>query len=180
MISTSSRNLSTASKSFSLRGASLNLAAYVEEVTRSLLRQYFVNQRELAQKLLEDTGALSTFSARIDTAYALGLIADSERRNLHLVRKIRNEFAHNFNFDLSFETPEIRGLCLALEVPESTTLLPGISSTNLQGRFAIAASLLMMGLIYRGQQAQHRVVPAALTAQEIEAAVAGTGGLEGG
>src|SRR6266704_5269978 len=125
----------------SLRGASLNLAAYVEEVTRSLLRQYFVNQRKLAQKLLEDTGALSTFSARIDTAYALGLIADSERRNLHLVRQIRNEFAHNFNFDLSFETPEIRGLCLALEVPESTTLLPGISSTNLQGRFAIAASL---------------------------------------
>jgi len=38
---------------------------------------------------------LSTFSARIDMAHRLGLIDSNFARSLHLVRKIRNEFAHN-------------------------------------------------------------------------------------
>ena len=37
---------------------------------------------------------LSSFSARIHLAYRLGLIDDSFARALHLIRKMRNEFAH--------------------------------------------------------------------------------------
>ena len=38
---------------------------------------------------------LSSFSARIHLAYRLGLIDDSFARALHLIRKMRNEFARN-------------------------------------------------------------------------------------
>jgi len=43
---------------------------------------------------LEGNGPLATFSARIDAAHRLGLIASDLARALHLVRKIRNDFAH--------------------------------------------------------------------------------------
>lgn len=36
----------------------------------------------------------ATFSARIDLAYRLGLIRCSVRASFHLLRKIRNDFAH--------------------------------------------------------------------------------------
>lgn len=38
---------------------------------------------------------ISTFSAKIDLAYRLGLISTKFCRDLHTIRKIRNDFAHN-------------------------------------------------------------------------------------
>jgi DNA-binding MltR family transcriptional regulator len=37
----------------------------------------------------------SSFSSKIDVAYRLGAISNRLCRDLHLVRKIRNDFAHN-------------------------------------------------------------------------------------
>ena len=45
-------------------------------------------------ELLEGDSPLSTFSARIHMCYRLGLIDSEFTRALHLVRKIRNSFAH--------------------------------------------------------------------------------------
>lgn len=44
--------------------------------------------------LFDGQGALATFSARIDVACAMGLLPESIRRDLHLIRKVRNHFAH--------------------------------------------------------------------------------------
>lgn len=38
---------------------------------------------------------LSTFSARIDMCFRLGILSSRFCRDLHLIRKIRNDFAHN-------------------------------------------------------------------------------------
>ncbi len=45
-------------------------------------------------ELLDGDSALGTFSARINLAYRLGLINAHFTKSLHIVRKIRNSFAH--------------------------------------------------------------------------------------
>ena len=45
-------------------------------------------------ELLDGDSPLSTFSAKINLAYRLGLIDAKLARSLHLIRKIRNSFAH--------------------------------------------------------------------------------------
>lgn len=45
-------------------------------------------------ELLEGDSPLATFSARINACYRLGLIEAEFARALHLVRRIRNSFAH--------------------------------------------------------------------------------------
>jgi DNA-binding MltR family transcriptional regulator len=56
---------------------------------------------------------LSTFSSRIDASYRLGLISARFCRDLHLVRRIRNEFAHNVT-GCSFDESAIRDRVQAL------------------------------------------------------------------
>ena len=56
---------------------------------------------------------LSTFSSRIDTSYRLGLLSARFCRDLHLVRRIRNDFAHNVT-GCAFEESAVRDRVLAL------------------------------------------------------------------
>jgi hypothetical protein len=44
-------------------------------------------------ELLESSKPLGTFSARIDAAHAFGLIGDDDAADIHVVRRVRNEFA---------------------------------------------------------------------------------------
>lgn len=46
--------------------------------------------------LLRSDGALGTFSSRIEIAYRLGIVDSDYKVALHLLRKMRNEFAHGF------------------------------------------------------------------------------------
>ncbi|SDN84685.1 hypothetical protein [Ensifer sp. YR511] len=49
---------------------------------------------ELAGKLFDGYGPFATFSAKIDTAYAMAIIDRSVFKDIHVVREIRNVFAH--------------------------------------------------------------------------------------
>jgi DNA-binding MltR family transcriptional regulator len=59
---------------------------------------------------------LSNFSARIKTAYCLGLITKKEYDDLNLIRKIRNKFAHRLH-GYSFDHKEIIDWCNSLKTP---------------------------------------------------------------
>jgi hypothetical protein len=64
-----------------------------------------VADKKVASEILGPDRPLGTFSARVDLAYLLGLIPRQARRDLHLIRRIRNAFAHTAQ-RLSFaETP---------------------------------------------------------------------------
>jgi hypothetical protein len=52
---------------------------------------------------------LSSFSAKIEMAYALGIIANELRLTLHLIREIRNKFAHEIEA-LTFDHHEVAEL----------------------------------------------------------------------
>ena len=66
-----------------------------------------------------NAGPLATFSAKIDLACLLNMVSDAIRSDLHAIREIRNEFAHQIahkleHTRLAFTAQHIRDKCLAL------------------------------------------------------------------
>ena len=70
---------------------------------------------------VESSGALGgshfTFASKVEIAFAFGLIAEEERRELSLLGKIRNKTAHEV--DASIRTGPLRDQCMELRFCES-------------------------------------------------------------
>jgi hypothetical protein len=56
--------------------------------------------------LVGDNGPLHSFYSKIVTGYALGIYDDGIRDNLHIVRNIRNAFAHSKKL-IQFDHPAV-------------------------------------------------------------------------
>jgi DNA-binding MltR family transcriptional regulator len=96
------------------RGCALMAAEYLANELNEALRRLFVDDPGACESVLEDpNGALGKLSSRIDCAYLLGLIGPIARREMHLVRKIRNEFAHSYK-PLTFSDQNIANRCREL------------------------------------------------------------------
>jgi DNA-binding MltR family transcriptional regulator len=95
------------------RGCALMAASYLEQELEQLLRARLVDDQKIVDELFRPDGPLGTFSARIDMAYVLGLIGSKAQRDLHLIRRIRNDFGHD-PFPLKFTDPSMRDRCLEL------------------------------------------------------------------
>lgn len=59
-----------------------------------LINHFLVSNYNKSDDLFDGDGPLSTFSAKINLAFRLGLIDAQFARALHVVRRIRNDFAH--------------------------------------------------------------------------------------
>src|SRR5262249_28342328 len=95
------------------RGCALIAAGYLEELLKRVLLGFMRDVKE-AEALVEGGNApLGTFSARIQACFALGLIEDEEYQELVLIRRIRNELAHNAK--ASFDDPVIASRCQELK-----------------------------------------------------------------
>ena len=64
------------------------------ELVRSITKKMPNLDKEINKRLFRGYGPLSTFSSRIDIAYALGLISAEIHQELTKIRNIRNLFAH--------------------------------------------------------------------------------------
>lgn len=102
------------------RGMGIIGAAYVEERLTDAIRSRFVPENDQADELLSYRGPLGTLGAKTDAAYAFGLIGEVTRRDLHLIRKIRNDFAHLVE-PMSFDTDSIANRCREIKI--SATIL---------------------------------------------------------
>lgn len=97
------------------RGAGIVVAAMLEDALRSVLRKRLIPPISEERSILEgDRAPLNTFAAKIDAAFQLGLISRYMARDLHLVRKIRNEFAHS-SLERTFEAGRIKDWVTVLE-----------------------------------------------------------------
>lgn len=95
------------------RGLVLSLAAFAEGALGSLLKAFML-PIDATHQLLEGFNApLGTFSSRIKAAYSLGLITKEQFSDLEHLRKIRNEYAHNWQ-PIDFTHPKIAGHIKAL------------------------------------------------------------------
>src|SRR5690348_13100633 len=78
------------------RAAVIVAASMLDELLRTILVARLVPVSSATDELFDGANApVGTFSARIEMAYRVGLVSVKFARDLHLVRKIRNDFAHN-------------------------------------------------------------------------------------
>ncbi|MEA1015140.1 hypothetical protein [Sphingosinicella sp. LY1275] len=95
------------------RGLALVGAALIDEKLKETLRAFFVEGKVASKLLDQGNGTLGSMSTRIDLCNVLGLLDDYERREIDLLRKIRNEFAHSIH-GLTFKSGRVAGLCSSL------------------------------------------------------------------
>jgi hypothetical protein len=83
-------------------------AAMLEQTLETLLRAYLVPVGGADDSLFGGPNApLASFSSKIDMSHRIGLISVKMCRDLHLIRRIRNDFAHNVT-GCSFESSSVR------------------------------------------------------------------------
>lgn len=92
------------------RGCALLAASFLEGMIEELLRERLVDNPKLQKEMLHHSGPLGTFSSQIDMACLLGLVGPAMRRELHLIRQIRNDFGHTAR-RISFGEPSIASRC---------------------------------------------------------------------
>jgi hypothetical protein len=81
-------------KNESDRAAVILGAARLDYLLYQILTKYLLPNVGSRDELLDGDSPLATFSAKINMVHRLGLINPDFARALHLIRKIRNSFAH--------------------------------------------------------------------------------------
>jgi len=138
-----------------------------------LLESFFVEDQKDADQILEYPGALSTFGARIELAFLLGLISSRERRLLNLIRKIRNDFAHEANLvsfpqsRVSFSQSPIKDRCRELDITKIVEPGKQYDLSDPAARFINASIFLWLVLIHRTAQIKHREEAESITEDDM-------------
>lgn len=130
------------------RGLPLVAAALIDEKLLETLQAFFC-EGKAADRLLSDVNApLGTFSSRIEACFALGLIDEHEYREITLMRKVRNLFAHA-RHGLVFTDEKVAGLCstFASQLPSGAEY----EAAGPRFRFINATVSLILRLYYRAK-----------------------------
>ena len=141
------------------RACALILAANLDNRLKDVLSAFFVVMSENQEKeIFSGNGALSTFSSKIKLAYALGFLANDERHDLDIIRKVRNDFAH-VEEGLDFSSEQIKSRCNSfIRIAEMNRDYPKLrnESSNPRGIFNIAAASLSICLMDRADTAKQQ------------------------
>lgn len=102
------------------RGVAIVGAAWIEEAMTTAIQSFLHDDSKAWKRLFSGNGALASFSSKIDLAILLGLVSDAIRSDLHIIREIRNEFAHQITHKtqhtkLGFSSAHIKDKCMFLK-----------------------------------------------------------------
>jgi DNA-binding MltR family transcriptional regulator len=86
----------------------------IDQLLRAKLKH---RDDETWTRLTGEKGAISSFSSKTELAYALGIIDAELKKNIDLVRRIRNDFAHS-RIVIDFDTPEISAELRRITLPK--------------------------------------------------------------
>ena len=147
------------------RGCLLVSAAWLDELLGALIKARLVDHKNTIDALFDGPNApLKTFSARINFAFALGLVHADERSALHIVRSLRNAAAHfettrqRRGFDTGFDVASVRDEVAKLPIldPELIAAFEKIDGkTSTRDAYSIGISFLVGGLIARLEKTPH-------------------------
>ena len=84
----------------------------ISHCLENMLKIIMIND-PIVDELFDSPRSLGTLAAKIECAYAFGLIDKQTKADLNYIRKIRNKFAHTFE-NLSFDDSPIRDWCQEL------------------------------------------------------------------
>ena len=103
------------------RGVVLISASFLEEALEALIRARFsirhTKSKSSINPLFDSFGPLSSFSAKLKICYAMDLIGEWMYRDLEIVRKLRNDFAHSVGI-ARFDLPEVVQLTKKLKAAD--------------------------------------------------------------
>ena len=101
------------------RATAVILGSILETALESLLKATLRPQLNSDDKrvLFDFDGPLGTFSSKTILAFSIGVIGPISRRDLDLIRLLRNEFAHSRRH-FKFSTPEVSEVCRHLQTPD--------------------------------------------------------------
>ncbi len=101
------------------RGVAIIGMALLEEELQAAIISFLEDDKKSSERLFGRSGPLSNLSSKIDLARLLGMSSKAITSDLHILREIRNEFAHSVTSKdasiLSFNSPHIKDKCLALQ-----------------------------------------------------------------
>ena len=92
------------------RGTALVAAAWLDDAMEARIRAACRPNKATVDEMLRPDGPLGSFSARIKLAFLFDLIEPMVKKDLDLIRRIRNEFAHK-RHNLTFVSNVIRNRC---------------------------------------------------------------------
>ncbi len=100
------------------RGTVIVAAAWLDEELKSALQGKCIKDEKALKNMFEGSSPLGAFSSKIELAYLLGITTRNQYLDLHIIRKIRNEFAHKLMSKeieaLEFSTPNIMDRCMSI------------------------------------------------------------------
>lgn len=101
------------------RACALVAVAILDQKLMTLLKTKMIEigSDDVARLFYDQQAAFSTFSSKIMTSWAFGLISMEERENLGRIRRIRNVFAHTV-IKMGFDEPLIKQECEMLIIPD--------------------------------------------------------------
>jgi len=141
------------------RAAVILVTALIDEGLTTLLKLYLIPIPTSSDEMFDGANAtLSNFSSKINIAHRLGLITGKFARDLHLIRKIRNQFAHNVygcNFEEGGVKQRIEELMKSVsdlrEFIKDSDLVE--KAKNHRGLFLVIASLFINELDFKSKEA---------------------------
>jgi DNA-binding MltR family transcriptional regulator len=132
------------------RAFAVLVAAYLDELLGELIAAAMKTDSDEVAKLLYRSGhgPLGSFSARINTAYCLGVVDDNQQRDLNLIRKVRNKFAHEIS-NISFERDDIASQCREMKGAKQ-----GGQPTSAREQFGKTSLRLIVDIMVRIREAE--------------------------
>lgn len=100
------------------RSAAITACAFLDTGLAAAIASRFIPlSNTIRGDLFSEIGPLSSLRSKINIGYALGLYGKQTRADLHLARRVRNRFAHNWLIS-KFANPTISDLCQQLQTPK--------------------------------------------------------------
>ncbi len=126
------------------RGSVLVCAAMLDNQLEQCIRARLVDHPDVSKLTTGFNAPLGTFSSRIVSALALGIVSTDEYHDLEIVRGIRNDFAHRLG--MGFDDQSIKDRCANLRLSAKDY---GDVVVGTHGQFLTAATALILNLTNR-------------------------------
>lgn len=88
------------------RAVALIAATILENRLERIILDRFIDDKKIVKKITEFQGLMGSFSAKIDLSYMLGIYSKPAYNEMNIIRRIRNEFAHDLSV-VDFRTHKI-------------------------------------------------------------------------
>jgi hypothetical protein len=134
------------------------VAAWVDDALADWLSSYLTQDAKIIERVTNYPGPISSFSARTDLAYLIGMLDKTIYDDLNIIRGIRNDFAHSRDIT-SFEGESIRDRCKRLQFQKLSDDAVAGTEENPYRRGYISSCVTYASYFLYAKMKQLRIAP---------------------